>query len=150
MNKDPSRGGSAGDLAYQTRVLQSVSRTYALTIPVLPEGLRNVVGKPILLCRIADTIEDEPDLSLARKQTLWERFVEGRIGRDDAASFARDLSAALSPATPEPEHDLTANTARIVRVTAGFRPRQRTAIERCIRTMTSGMVEFQQTRPPPA
>ena len=147
MNNDPVRGGSAGDLAYQARILQSVSRTYALTIPVLPEGLRDVVGNAYLLCRIADTIEDEPELSLARKQALWERFVEVVSGRDDAAAFARDLSAALSLATPEPEHDLAANTARIVRVTAGFRPRQRTAIERCIRTMSNGMVEFQQDTP---
>ena len=147
MNKDPSHGGRASDLAYQARILQSVSRTYALTIPALPGDLRDVVANAYLLCRIADTIEDEPELSLARKQALWERFVEVVSGRDDAASFADNFSAALSPATPEPEHDLAANTARIVRVTAGFGPRQRTAIERCIRTMSHGMVEFQRDTP---
>ena len=147
MNKDPSHGGRASDLACQARILQAVSRTYALTIPALPGDLRDVVANAYLLCRIADTIEDEPELSLDRKQTLWERFVEVVPGRDDAASFARDLAAALSPATPEPEHDLAANTARVVRVTIGFRPRQRTAIERCIRTMSRGMVEFQQDTP---
>lgn len=114
---------------------------------MLPAGLRDVVGNAYLLCRIADTIEDEPELSPARKQALWERFVEVVSGRDDAASFARDLSGTLSPATPEPEHELAANANRIVRVTAGFRPRQRTAIERCIRTMSRGMVEFQQDVP---
>ncbi len=147
MNTDPSRSETVDDLAYQTRILQSVSHTYALTIPVLPEGLRDVIGNAYLLCRIADTIEDEPQLPLARKQVFWERFIEVVSGPGDAASFADDLSAALSPATPQAEHDLAANTARIVRVTAGFRPRQRTAIERCIRTMSRGMVEFQQDSP---
>ena len=145
MDKDPSP--NAGDLAYQTRILQSVSRTYALTIPVLPRDLRDVVANAYLLCRITDTIEDEPELPLARKRVLWERFAEVVAGREDAASFGSDLAGTLSPATPGPEHELAANTARIVRVTAGFRPGPRTAIERCIRTMSRGMVEFQQDRP---
>ena len=51
------------DLAWQHAILQEVSRTFALTIPQLPSGLRDVVGNAYLLCRIADTIEDEPALS---------------------------------------------------------------------------------------
>ncbi len=114
---------------------------------MLPEGLRDVVGNAYLLCRIADTIEDEPELSRARKQALWTRFVGVVAGEEDAAAFAGDLTPALSPATAEAEHHLAANTARVVRVTAGFGPRQRMAIERCIRTMSHGMVEFQQDAP---
>lgn len=105
------------------------------------------MGNAYLLCRITDTIEDEPDLTAARKSLFWNRFAEVVAGREDAASFARDLSAALSPATPEPEHELVANTPRVVRVTARLDARQRTAIERCIRTMSEGMVEFQQEAP---
>ena len=48
----------AADLAWQHATLQEVSRTFALTIPQLPPGLRDVVGNAYLLCRIADTIED--------------------------------------------------------------------------------------------
>ena len=63
-------GMTASDLAYQARILQCVSRTFALTIPQLPGALRDVVGNAYLLCRIADTIEDEPTLSAGQKQAL--------------------------------------------------------------------------------
>lgn len=143
MSASPG-GGSDGDLAYQARILQAVSRTYALTIPALPDGLRPVVGNAYLLCRITDTIEDEPRFSPAHKAAFWERLIEAVAGRQDAASFARDLAAALTPATPEPERELAAGASRILRVTAGLRPPQRAAIERCVQVMSRGMAEFQR------
>ena len=51
------------DEAYQDEILPHVSRTFALTIPQLPAALRTPVTSAYLLCRIADTIEDEPALS---------------------------------------------------------------------------------------
>lgn len=136
--------GSDGDLAYQARILQAVSRTYALTIPALPGRLRPVVGNAYLLCRITDTIEDEPGFSPAQKAVFWERLIEVVAGRRDAASFGRDLAAALTPATPEPERELARGASRILRVTAGLRAPQRAAIERCVRVMSRGMAEFQR------
>ena len=37
------------DFAYQAEALQGVSRTFALTIPQLPDGLCDVVGNAYLL-----------------------------------------------------------------------------------------------------
>ena len=141
----PRRGASANDdLAYQTEILQGVSRTFALNIPQLPGDLRDVVGNLYALCRIADTVEDEPALSAAQKQAFSERFVEVVAGRGDAAPFSRELGAMLSSSTTGPEHDLVANTARVVRITTSFSAARRRAIERCVRIMSRGMAEFQQ------
>ena len=133
------------DLAYQTEILQGVSRTFALTIPRLPCELRDVVGNAYLLCRITDTIEDEPALSVAHKQAFSERFVEVVAGRQQAEPFARELGALLSSSTTESEHDLIANTARIVRITSTFNAARRSALERCVTVMSRGMTEFQQS-----
>ena len=65
MAAPSSDGMTDRDLAYQAAMLQCVSRTFALTIPQLPGALRDVVGNAYLLCRIVDTIEDEPTLSAA-------------------------------------------------------------------------------------
>ena len=132
------------DLAYQTEILQGVSRTFALTIPQLPCPLCDVVGNAYLLCRITDTIEDEPALSIAQKQAFLERFVEVVAGREEAESFAFELSALLSSSTTASERDLIANTARVIRITSGFSATQRGSLERCVRTMSRGMTEFQQ------
>ncbi len=132
------------DLAYQTKVLQGVSRTFALTIPELPDSLRPVVGNAYLLCRITDTIEDEPALSGGQKRRFWRRFVDVLANRADARDFARELGARLSASTTASEHDLVANTARVVRITNGFSAAQRGVLERCVRVMSHGMHEFQQ------
>ena len=139
---------AAEDLEFQAEMLQRVSRTFALTIPQLPDPLRGVAGNAYLLCRIADTVEDESGLSLPQKQAFSARFVDVVAGRDDAAAFARDLGASLTPPTTDAERELVAATARVVRITHGFRDRQRRAVERCMRIMTRGMVEFQEQATP--
>ena len=137
-------GATNRDLAYQTEILRGVSRTFALNIPQLPGALRGVVGNVYALCRIADTIEDEPALSPAQKRAFAERFIEVVAGRGDPAGFSRELGPLLSPSSTGHEQDLVANTARIVRITAGLGAAQRRAVQRCVRIMSRGMAEFQQ------
>jgi len=65
-------GNSSAD--FQDRILPYVSRTFALTIPQLPKPLRIAVTNAYLLCRIADTIEDEPALPPAETRLYLQRF----------------------------------------------------------------------------
>ncbi|HEY5701709.1 MAG TPA: phytoene/squalene synthase family protein [Gammaproteobacteria bacterium] len=132
------------DLEYQQKILQHVSRTFALTIPQLPAALDKVVSNAYLLCRIADTIEDESALSPTDKRRFSEDFVNV-LGRGKAAEeFAAELHPLLTGSTLEPERDLVLNTPRVVRLTHGFSERKRAALERCVRIMSRGMAEFQQ------
>ena len=133
----------ADALAYQAEALPGVSRTFALTIPQLPTPLRDVVGNAYLLCRIADTIEDEATLPLEQKEEYLHRFVNVVKGEDSAAEFGRDLHPMLSEATIEAERNLVANVDRVVGITRGFGDSQQAAIERCIGIMAPGMAEFQ-------
>jgi farnesyl-diphosphate farnesyltransferase len=64
----------SSDVVYQDHILPHVSRTFALTIPQLPLGLRTAVTCAYLLCRIADTIEDEPALSASETLSFLQRF----------------------------------------------------------------------------
>ncbi len=54
----------------QQEHLKNVSRTFALTIPLLPEPLIDYVSNAYLLCRIADTIEDDP-IADREKKIFW-------------------------------------------------------------------------------
>jgi farnesyl-diphosphate farnesyltransferase len=87
-------------LAYQDTILPKVSRTFALTIPQLPPILRVAVTNAYLLCRIADTIEDEPTLSAEDKRHHEDAFVDAVTGRIDPQRFAAELSPLLSAQTP--------------------------------------------------
>ncbi|MGN2392490.1 phytoene/squalene synthase family protein [Pelomicrobium sp. G1] len=133
----------ASDLQYQDRILAGVSRTFALTIPELPAWLRIAVGNAYLLCRIADTVEDDPHLPVEDKLRFLRRFARVVEGREPGEAFAAELSARLSPRASPAERDLVAHTARVVAIARAFAAPQRAAIERCVRVMTEGMARFQ-------
>ncbi|MDT8438748.1 MAG: phytoene/squalene synthase family protein [Wenzhouxiangellaceae bacterium] len=133
-----------GALSFQDSILQGVSRTFALTIPSLPEALRVPVTNAYLLCRIADTIEDDAEASPLRKQQWAAQFVEVLAGAADASAFGRSLAPKLGPATLADERRLIEHTDRVVQVTHSFDDVQRHALERCVRLMSAGMHRFQQ------
>src|ERR1700726_5074440 len=105
---------AVSDEAYQDHVLPHVSRTFALTIPQLPPALRTPVTNAYLLCRIADTIEDETAPSAAATLVLLQRFVAVVCGREDADLLARDVAPQLSERTLPAERDLVLNMKRVV------------------------------------
>ncbi|MBN8734754.1 MAG: squalene/phytoene synthase family protein [Xanthomonadales bacterium] len=130
--------------AYQDLVLPEVSRTFALTIPQLDPRLRTVIANAYLLCRIADTIEDEQALPSDVKQQFHDRFTRVVASTEDPHSFARDLAPLLHGNTLAAERDLVANTASIIAVTDGFNLAQRESLARCVRTMCTGMPDFER------
>ncbi len=133
------------DELYQERILPHVSRTFALTIPQLPAGLRVPVTNAYLLCRIADTIEDGTTSSAAARLGLLQRFVAVLRGQEEAALLTKELLPRLSEQTLAAERDLALNMQRIVGVTARLHESQRAAIERCVQLMCDGMHQFQRT-----
>lgn len=91
-------------------ILPGVSRTFALSIRALPGRLSEVVGVAYLVCRIADTVEDEPTFPAGRKAELLDRLDaaldDPTIGATWAASVA-DISG-------DPAHVRLARNAHLV------------------------------------
>jgi farnesyl-diphosphate farnesyltransferase len=130
-------------LRYQQAALAKVSRTFALTIPQLPDGLRDVVANAYLLCRLADTIEDDPGLDRAAKAGFMMGLLEVMRGEADAGQFAERLGARLSDSAQVAERDLVRHTATVVAVTENLPEQARRAVARCVSVMGRGMPEFQ-------
>jgi farnesyl-diphosphate farnesyltransferase len=128
---------------FQSAMLEGVSRTFALTIPQLPAALCRVVSNAYLLCRIVDTIEDEPALTGARKNYFCQQFLKSLNVPRNAETFARQLCASLSSQTSPAEHELIRNLPRVVRITRSFSEPQREALQRCVHAMAKGMGQFQ-------
>jgi len=63
------------NIAYCDAMLPRVSRTFAPTIRMLPVGLNTIVTVAYLLCRIADTVEDSEEISVARKKKLLDDYI---------------------------------------------------------------------------
>ena len=133
------------DEAYQDQILPSVSRTFALTIPQLPPDLSRSVTNAYLLCRVADTIEDEPQIAPPDTLLYMERFSDAVAGVDDAQLLGTELAQKLSQWTLPAERELIINLPRVIRVTRQLPLRQQAAIRRCVDTMCHGMHQFQRT-----
>ena len=128
---------------FQSAMLQGVSRTFALTIPQLPARLCRVVSNAYLLCRIVDTIEDEPDLPGSHKQYFCREFLRTFDDVPSAEAFARQLGASLSARTPLAEHKLIRQIPRVLCITQSFPEPERDALRQCVRIMAEGMSEVQ-------
>ncbi|MCK5876434.1 MAG: phytoene/squalene synthase family protein [Candidatus Marithrix sp.] len=132
------------DEAYQNYILPGVSRTFALTIPQLPTDLCKVVSNGYLLCRIADTIEDEPCLTLSQKKRFSQEFTKVVAGEYEPNLLSKSLYPLLSDSTLATEKDLIFNLVSVIRLTHSFNPNQRDALYKCVKIMAKGMAEFQQ------
>ncbi len=140
MNSDLST-----DEIKQEQLLPGVSRTFALTIPQLPDELRPVVTNGYLLCRIADTIEDDAKLTVQQKQAFHQQFISVLSGEITAKDFAAELSPLLSDQTLAAERDLILKTPTVVRCTQSYKPSQRNALINCVTKMSEGMPMFERS-----
>lgn len=135
----------AMSISEQNRHLQKVSRTFALTIPLLPQPLADYVANAYLLCRIADTVEDDPKAAVPVKQA-WLRdfgalaaqgFPEGK-SLEDLSSRAR---AFLKEGAVASEYSLVCDMEKALSRTRGFPPETLKAISRGVAILSRGMAE---------
>lgn len=134
------------EIRYQQQALSEVSRTFALTIPLLPMALEHAVGNAYLLCRIADTIEDDGHMSAEQKSKFSLRLIDLVKGGSASDEFATELSEQLSSQTPETERSLVSHTSRVLQITRKLGSAQVTAIQTCVSQMATAMPDFQRSQ----
>lgn len=131
-------------LAYQQHILTAVSRSFALTIPQLPERLQISIANAYLLCRIADTIEDDAQLSTEDKDRLNQAFLAMLKKQIVPAHFNPVLLNRFSAQTPPAEMDLLQHSADVLQITHSLNAKEQQALMRCVQIMSEGMAEFQR------
>ncbi len=134
---------SEADRQFQYELLQGVARTFALSIPELPQPLADVIANAYLLCRIADTIEDEPAIPIATKCQLAAQFVELLATKADATKFTQQFLSLLSEQRLAAEKRLINESAHVIAITHSFTAIQQATLLRCVRIMSQGMVYYQ-------
>ena len=123
-------------------LLQKTSRTFALTIPCLPQPTRDEVGIAYLLFRIIDTFEDAVLWSPARRKQALQEFV-GLLERPAAES-----AALVETWTREPplEHagyqELLARTPYVLEQYQSLRPEAQAILRSHVTRSAEGMAAF--------
>lgn len=125
-------------------MLPNVSRTFALGIKMLPRILEQPVTTGYLLCRIADTIEDDRGLPAERKIALLDRFLLCFDGAEAADSYASEAgTAGMSDA----DRSLVAATGIVFAAFRDLHPESQRILKEWVGEMTRGMREFVRTYP---
>lgn len=133
-------------------ILPDVSRTFALTIPVLEGSLTDGVCVAYLLCRIADTIEDRNDLDLGPRQWLYQCFadlVADPPERDAAPTDTKILEFLRRwPRENNPDYQtLVEGLGNVIGAFSTLDVGQRDAINDCVQEMVGGMCSMTHKRP---
>jgi farnesyl-diphosphate farnesyltransferase len=131
--------GLEADRAFCQRVLPGVSRTFALSIEVLPEELREAVRVSYLICRVVDTIEDTADIPTPLREQLFDSF--DQLTEDagaDPGALERQFRQALSRADRR-EQELCHNAGAVFRTLRALSAEQQQAILPSVQEMSRGM-----------
>ncbi len=129
-------------------ILPSVSRTFALTIQVLPNDLRDAVTIAYLLCRLADTLEDATEADPTQRIDGLESLARSLAQTDPPSPCdLTTLNASLAPVLGLPIRDhasarLLAEREVVFRAYASLRPAQRAILSRWVQAMALGMSSF--------
>jgi len=135
--------GTEADLEWCYGIVPDVSRTFALTIERLDEPMSARICLGYLLCRIADTIEDDGDLAPAVQARLLRTY---RDALDPAvettiADFRGEVAPHL-PDDPDPDWEVVANAPRVVATFETLPDDAQSAILPPILDMVDGMAMF--------
>ncbi len=132
-------------IKYCEEALPKVSRTFAPTIRRLPAGLRLPVAVAYLLCRIADTIEDSPDLSLQQKKRMLTLYAN-IFRKKEALNYEKFLDALKSLPSKSEDEKLAHNLPVVLDVFHSFSPSMQGHIARWVAEMSLGMRKYAQAR----
>jgi farnesyl-diphosphate farnesyltransferase len=125
--------------AFCREILPAVSRTFALSIRLLPGVLGSAVRCSYLICRVADTIEDDLELAASDKASLLDLLTLSFDDTDAAAQLARRGSSLhASPAYRR----LVEHTDLVFVVFHDLPPRTREHVRRWVGEMIAGMRKF--------
>jgi farnesyl-diphosphate farnesyltransferase len=131
------------DVELCKRLLPQVSRTFALSIEMLPEPLSSAVRTAYLLCRIVDTIEDSAEVPLTTREALFDAFdALMRDPAEDPTHFER-LALAL-PDPDKPDVVLCRRAGAAFRAYRALHPSQQAHIQGPVLEMSQGMRRYAQ------
>jgi farnesyl-diphosphate farnesyltransferase len=124
--------------AYCEAMLPKVSRSFVVPISMLTGELRKAVTCGYLLCRIVDTIEDEPNLSLSTRRALYDRWLRVLDGDTECLGLA-EVATSNSP-----DMDLAAEASTVLAALAATGENTQTIVKRWVIEMTLGMRTYSE------
>jgi len=142
----------------ELELLKPVSRSFYISIRLLPRALRQPVALAYLLARTSDTIADSSAIDVEKRIALLERFARAISGKDQALgetlkellvsqrgparsssrSGGRTTRGDVSPAITEGEKTLLESADAILRALEGLSPEDKRDVRELLAIITRG------------
>ncbi|MES3002982.1 MAG: squalene/phytoene synthase family protein [Pseudomonadota bacterium] len=123
-------------------LLKSVSRSFDLSIRLLPAGVREPVSVAYLLARAADTLADTanvPAPERSRRLATWAAAVDGRL--EDAPAEVKRLGESFAPMQADPrERALILALPQCLDALAALPPLDQADVRTVLRHITRGQM----------
>ena len=132
------------DIAWCYDAVTEVSRTFAITVAELEEPMAREVCVGYLVCRVADTVEDDRHVPPGEKADLlraYDAALAPGAGADAAERF-QATATEWAPADPGPDWGVVLEAPRVLRSFRGLDPAARDCIRPPTRALVGGMVDF--------
>ncbi len=120
-------------------LLKNVSRSFYLTLRVLPDGMREPVGLAYLLARAADTIADTALVVPERRAALLNALRDEIERLGDGVALSAALDDVTQMQTDSHEHVLLGSMQPMLALLRAQPDADRTSIRKVVATLTSGM-----------
>lgn len=121
-------------------LLKGVSRSFYLTLRILPAGMRDPVGLAYLLARAADTIADTSLIPPAQRLDLLLALRQRVNGTDDGGALAKRLAVEVAgQQSVSDEKVLLESIGPALDVLTQLSATDRTAVQGIVTTLTEGM-----------
>jgi farnesyl-diphosphate farnesyltransferase len=122
----------------QTDVLKSVSRSFYLTLRVLPGSVRPQVGLAYLLARATDTIADTTLVPVEERLRTLGRLRERILGGETQPLDLRRFLASTAQGSTAAERTLLERAEEVLSLMDSFAAEDRTRIRETLAIITSG------------
>jgi farnesyl-diphosphate farnesyltransferase len=142
---DLNRNQCGDPWGYSFYMLGQVSRTFALNINVLAKQPRRSIMLAYLFMRMADTVEDDPQLAASAKQHLLQLFSNAFANSNDWLPSIRTFQSQLPESwknSEDPNHFLCVHAEWSLALLFQFKSTVVGPICASVREMCAGMAEF--------
>jgi len=126
----------------QVNILREVSRTFALTIPMLNAPLIPVITDAYLFLRILDTIEDEEALDFEDQTKFIKIWTEVLRNPSCVPSFVQQILPLLTKSTKQAERLLVQDALALIERILQYDKAIQESIYRVGKVMGNGMLKF--------